>query len=89
MPNYIAKGLIGTLWPNPIPVCERLPPSATVVLAFSHGQWEEATFQDRSGTFGLKVWHYWTSEATGNELPNVTHWLPLPPPPTPVASATT
>lgn len=61
-----------------IPVSERLPEVGVCVLTFESdgGIWVSELVRDEKG-------ERWTDPATGQpEIPNVTHWQPLPEPPT-------
>lgn len=67
-------------WPRPIPVTERLPEDDNAVLI---------TYFEYSvcGRFKERVWGVGHHESgmwfgPGDEMPLVTHWLPLPPDPT-------
>jgi len=62
----------------PIPCTERLPASSEPVLAFARGKWNKMhCFQDPD--YGP----YWEcAQGDGYGVPrDVTHWMPLPPPP--------
>ena len=66
------------VWPQPIPVSERLPESDTHVLAYGndgnplHAQlWDIALYEAGA----------WPWLSLGRDLLTVTHWLPLPPAP--------
>jgi hypothetical protein len=58
-------------WPRPIPVTERLPEAGDEAFAFSKKfGWTLARFNRGD---------YWKS---GDDVYDITHWLPLPPDPT-------
>lgn len=75
--NTITARGLDELWakiPKWIPVSERLPEGAETVVGIS----EEAGTQ----TMWLDLNHQWHLESDHSEVDCVTHWMPLPDPPT-------
>lgn len=79
-------------WPRPIPVSERLPEVGERVLWLQDGTWEAGVFK---GQWGMDMPDFNTKATDSRYDPDydgygsvtierdaVTHWLPLPPPPT-------
>lgn len=61
-----------------IPVSERLPENGSVVLAYySKGSMETTVYANDGSPYGP-----WSCEGDEDiDFGNVTHWMPLPPPP--------
>lgn len=67
--------ILETTTPKWISVKDRLPPEGKFVIAFSpHG-----VFPAYYESYSNKDFAWWID---GNPVCNVTHWMPLPPPPT-------
>lgn len=67
---------------RPIPASERLPENGAVVLCWGRVGWDDdhawyIGMPPNTGTSGC--WSTWEQDST--DLYDVTHWLPLPPPP--------